>query len=206
MDRWVQPVTLEGRLVRLEPLSRDHVSGLAEVALDEAIWRWMPAAVTSLGEMEVFVEQALVEAAAERQLPFATLERASGRPVGSTRYLAIEPVHRRLEIGYTWLAPPWQRRGLNTEAKMLLLEHAFERLGAVRVEFKTDARNAPSRRALLGIGATEEGTLRRHMITAAGSRDSVYFSVIVDDWPRVRHRLSERLTMDAARPGSGGGG
>lgn len=165
----------------------------------------MPAPVSSAAEMATFVQQALAEAAAGRQVPFATVERASGRPVGSTRYLSIEPAHRRLEIGYTWLARPWQRAGFNTEAKLLMLEHAFERLGAVRVEFKTDARNERSRRALLGIGATEEGTLRRHMITAAGRRDSVYFSVIVDDWPQVRQRLAERLTMGAGAGSEGGG-
>jgi RimJ/RimL family protein N-acetyltransferase len=181
-DRWVGPVTLEGRFVRLEPLSLDHVPGLAEVGLDPEIWRWMPAPVTSVSEMRSLIEAALAEAEAGRQVPF-----------GSTRFLNIEPEHRRLEIGWTWLARPWQRTAINSEAKLLLMEHAFGQLGALRVEFKTDARNEQSRRALAGIGATEEGTLRQHMLTAAGRRDSVYFSVIADEWPQVRHRLEERL-------------
>lgn len=191
--RWVVPVTLEGRLVHLEPLSLEHVPGLAEVGLEPEIWRWMLAPVTSVSEMRSWVEAALAEAEAGRQVPFATVDRATGRPVGSTRFLNIEPDHRRLEIGWTWLARPWQRTAVNSEAKLLLLEHGFESLGALRVEFKTDARNGQSRRALAGIGATEEGTLRQHMLTAAGRRDSVYFSVIADEWLQVRRRLEERL-------------
>jgi N-acetyltransferase len=188
-DRWVRPVTLEGRQVRLEPLGSQHVAGLAEVGLDAEVWRWMPAPVRTPAEMEAFVAAAVEEMATGRQVAFATIERASGRPVGSTRYLSIEPAHRRLEIGYTWLARPWQRSGINREAKLLLLAHAFDTLGALRVEFKTDSRNDASRRALSGIGAVEEGILRRHMITAADRRDSVYFSVIVDEWPAIRARL-----------------
>jgi N-acetyltransferase len=191
--RWVQPVTLEGRFVRLEPLGPQHAASLAELGLEPEVWRWMPAPVTTPAEMGAFVEAALVEADAGRMVPFATIERSTGRAVGSTRFLSIEPAHRRLEIGFTWLARPWQRSAVNSEAKLLMLGHAFERLGALRVEFKTDSRNEQSRRALAGIGATEEGTLRRHMITAAGRRDSVYFSVIVDEWPQVRRRLEERL-------------
>ena len=177
--RWVQPVTLEGRFVRLEPLGPQHAASLAELGLEPEVWRWMPAPVTTPAEMGAFVEAALVEADAGRMVPFATIDRSTGRAVGSTRFLSIEPAHRRLEIGFTWLARPWQRSAVNSEAKLLMLGHAFERLGALRVEFKTDSRNEQSRRALAGIGATEEGTLRRHMITAAGRRDSVYFSVIV---------------------------
>ena len=191
--RWVQPVTLEGRFVRLEPLGPQHAASLAELGLEPEVWRWMPAPVTTPAEMGAFVEAALVEADAGRMVPFATIDRSTGRAVGSTRFLSIEPAHRRLEIGFTWLARPWQRSAVNSEAKLLMLGHAFERLGALRVEFKTDSRNEQSRRALAGIGATEEGTLRRHMITAAGRRDSVYFSVIVDEWPQVRRRLEERL-------------
>ncbi len=198
-DRWVQPVTLDGRFVRLEPLSLQHAEGLAEVGLDTEVWRWMPAPVTTPAEMRAFVEQALVEVESGHQIAFVQVDRASGRPVGSTRYLSIEPSHRRLEIGYTWVASGWQRTAINTEAKLLLLNHAFEALDAMRVEFKTDARNEQSRRALRGIGATEEGTMRRHMITVGGRRDSVYFSVTIDDWPTVRAHLEARL----ARRGEG---
>jgi RimJ/RimL family protein N-acetyltransferase len=133
-------------------------------------------------------------------MPFATIEAASGQVVGSTRYMSIAPHHRRLEIGNTWLAPAWQRTAINTEAKLLMLTHAFTVVGALRVEFKTDALNEKSRAALLGIGATEEGTLRRHMLTDTGRRrDSVYFSVIEEEWPRVRMHLERRLARLSAR-------
>ena len=191
--RWVAPVTLEGKAVRLEPLSLDHLADLARVGLDPAIWTWMPAVMRSVDDLRDFIAAAQAGAASGREVPFAVVERASGRAVGSTRYLNVEPAHRRLEIGYTWLAPTWQRGALNSAAKLLLLGHAFERLGALRVEFKTDSRNVRSRQALLGIGAVEEGTLRSHMDVHAGRRDSVYFSVIAEDWPQVRRHLEARL-------------
>lgn len=151
----------------------------------------------SADDLRRFITEARAAAASGRELPFAIVERAGGRAVGSTRYLNIESAHRRLEIGYTWLAPRWQRTAVNGEAKLLLLAHAFERLGALRVEFKTDSRNDASRRALLGIGATEEGTLRSHMDVHAGRRDSVYFSVIAEEWPRVRRQLESRVARRA---------
>jgi N-acetyltransferase len=200
-DRWVQPVTLEGRFVRLEPLALGHVERLAQVGLDAEIWRWMPQPVASSADMRALVEDARAETAAGRQVAFVIVERASGRPVGSTRYLSIDSVHRRLEIGWTWLARPWQRSAFNREAKLLLMAHAFDELGALRVEFKTDARNEQSRRALVGIGAVEEGTLRQHMLTFSGRRDSVYYSVIAEEWPTVCARLESRLadrTADSA--------
>jgi RimJ/RimL family protein N-acetyltransferase len=191
---WLAPLTLEGRVVRLEPLSLAHLPALAEVGLAAEIWRWMLSEPRTDADLQAWIAAALAEQAAGREVPFATVERASGRAVGSTRYLNIEPGHRRLEIGYTWLAPAWQGTALNTEAKLLLLGHAFELLGARRVEFKTDSLNERSRRALAAIGATEEGTLRNHMLTAAGrQRHSVYFSVIVEEWPRVRQQLQARL-------------
>jgi RimJ/RimL family protein N-acetyltransferase len=192
---WVEPVTLEGSVVRLEPLSLGHLAGLTEVGLDIEIWRWMLTFVQTPGEMRAYVERALAAAADGREVPFATIERASGRVVGSTRFLSIEPQFRRIEIGHTWLAPGWQRTAINTEAKLLLLEHAFNTLGALRVEFKTDSLNERSRRALLGIGAIEEGTMRNHMVTDSGRRrHSVYFSVIEEEWPQVRQRLESRLS------------
>ena len=127
-------------------------------------------------------------------MPFATVERESDRVVGSTRYLSIDAHHRRLEIGYTWIAPAWQRTAVNTEAKLLQLRHAFDSLAALRVEFKTDSLNDKSRAALRGIGAVEEGTMRNHMVTDSGRRrHSVYFSVIEEEWPRVRQHLEARL-------------
>jgi RimJ/RimL family protein N-acetyltransferase len=192
---WVEPVTLEGDYVRLEPMSLDHLAGLTQVGLDAEIWRWMPMFVQSPQDMRTLIEEALAEAEAGTMVPFTTIERATGKPVGSTRFLSIVPAHRRLEIGWTWLAPAWQHSPVNTEAKLLMLQHAFEKLGALRVEFKTDALNEKSREALLKIGATEEGILRHHMVMPGGRRrDSAYYSVIEEEWPRVHQHLESRLT------------
>lgn len=191
---WVQPVVLEGTVVRLEPLSLDHLAGLNAVGLDKDIWRWMLRDIHTPADLRSYVTTALESAAAGDEMPFATIESASGKVVGSTRYMSISAHHRRLEIGNTWLAPAWQRTAINTEAKLLMLGHAFKVLGALRVEFKTDALNEKSRAALLGIGAREEGTLRQHMLTDANRRrDSVYFSVIDAEWPTVRRHLERRL-------------
>jgi N-acetyltransferase len=191
---WVEPVVLKGTVVRLEPLSIDHLSGLISVGLDADIWRWMPVAIQSPGDMRAYIDAALAGRDSGREMPFATVEVATGRVIGGTRYLNIESAHRRLEIGYTWLAPAWQRTAANTEQKLLMLAHAFNDLGALRVEFKTDSLNDKSRAALLGIGATEEGTMRNHMITQGGRRrHSVYFSVVEEDWPRIRQHLEARL-------------
>ena len=196
---WVEPVVLEGSVVRLEPLSVEHLPGLISVGLDADIWRWMPVAIQSPGDMRNYIETALAGRDSGREMPFATVESASGRVIGGTRYLNIEPAHRRLEIGYTWLAPAWQRTAANTEQKLLMLAHAFNDLGALRVEFKTDSLNEKSRTALLGIGAVEEGTMRNHMITQGDRRrHSVYFSVIEEDWPQIRMHLEARLTRLAA--------
>lgn len=195
---WVEPVVLDGKFVRLEPLSINHVAGLTEVGLDSDIWRWMPVAVTTPTEMRALVEQALADAADGSQVPFATIERATDRVVGSTRYLNVDATNRRLEIGWTWIAPRWHRSAINTEAKLLMMRHAFETLGALRVEFKTDSLNERSRNALLGIGATEEGTLRNHMITQGGRRrHSSYYSVIEEEWPDVKKHLEARLARHA---------
>lgn len=200
-DRWVEPVTLEGRWVRLEPLSKEHLPGLVAVGLDPTLWRWTLSVIATPTDMRRLVDAALAERAAGSAMPFVIVERASGKPVGSTRYLSIEANHRRLEIGYTWVAPGWQRTPVNSEAKLLLLAHAFDQLGAIRVEFKTDSLNVQSRRALLGIGAIEEGTLRNHMISQGGRRrHSVYFSVIEEEWPRVRDHLQARLARDPRAP------
>jgi len=189
-----EPVVLEGAHVRLEPLALDQVGELAEVGLDPELWRWTHSLISSVRDVRRYVEEALDLQARGIALPFVTRERASGRLVGSTRFGNIALDHRRVEIGWTWLAAPWQRTALNTEAKYLMMRHAFERVACLRVEFKTDALNEKSRAALARIGATEEGTLRSHMITESGrSRDSVYFSVIASEWPRVKGRLEGML-------------
>lgn len=191
----IEPVTLEGRKVRLEPLTLAHLDGLAEVGLDEELWRWTTAPVRTKDEMRGYIDSALRDKAAATALPFATLDRASGRVVGSTRFLNIDVANRKAEIGATWIAPAWQRTVVNTEAKYLMLRHAFEHWGCVRVELKTDSLNERSRRAILRIGAREEGILRNHMITSTGRlRHSVYFSVVESEWPAVKLSLEEKLT------------
>jgi len=184
------PVTLEGRVVRLEPLSLDHLDGLIAVGLEPELWRLTMSRGRTPEEMREYVEQALAEQRAGSAVPFATVEHASGRVIGSTRFGNIAPSHRRVEIGWTWVAPAWQRTAVNTEAKYLMLRHAFEEWGCIRVEIKTSALNERSRRAILRIGAIEEGTLRQHLITPDGTfRDTVYFSVIDREWPAVKTRL-----------------
>jgi N-acetyltransferase len=190
----VGPVTLEGRIVRLEPLSLDHVPRLAEVALDPAIWRWTIARPQSEADLRDWAETAIRNREAGTEYPFATIEASTGRPIGSSRYMNIVLEHRRLEIGWTWLAPAWQRSGANREAKLLMLTHAFDVLGCRRVEFKTDSNNEPSRTALLGIGATFEGIFRKHMVMPGdGVRHSAWYSVIDDEWPLVKAGLDESL-------------
>jgi RimJ/RimL family protein N-acetyltransferase len=190
----VVPVTLEGRHVRLEPLAKAHVAGLAEVGLDEELWRWIPTQVRTAEEMAAYIETALEEQARGVSLPFAIVEKATGRAMGSTRYGNIDRAHHRVEIGWTWVAREWQRTAVNTEAKYLLLRHAFETLGCIRVELKTDSLNEKSRAAILRIGAQHEGIFRNHMITASGRiRHSAYYSIIDSEWPAVKARLESRL-------------
>jgi RimJ/RimL family protein N-acetyltransferase len=190
----IGPVVLEGGCVRLEPLTVEHTAGLAEVGLDGDLWKWIPVPVRTREEMRAYVQTALNEQAAGSALPFALIEKSTGRTIGSTRYGNIERTHHRLEIGWTWVAREWQRTAINTEAKYLLLRHAFETLKCMRVEFKTDSLNARSRAAILRIGAREEGTFRNHMITANGRvRHTVYFSIIDSEWPAVKAALEARL-------------
>jgi RimJ/RimL family protein N-acetyltransferase len=192
--RTLEPVVLEGSRVRLEPFTLDHVPGLAEVALDPAIWQWTLARPTSEADLRAWAEAALVGRDAGTEFPFTTIDVATGRPIGSSRYMNIVLEHRRLEIGWTWVAPAWQRTGANREAKLLMLGHAFDDLGCRRVEFKTDSLNEPSRTALLGIGATFEGIFRNHMVMPGGRmRHSAYYSVIDDEWPSVRAGLERSL-------------
>jgi RimJ/RimL family protein N-acetyltransferase len=196
----IEPVTLEGRAVRLEPLSIDHLDSLLEAAADPEIWRYMPSNCSTRDEMRKAIETALEWQRAGTALPFATVDRNSGKAIGSTRYMNIVPEHKRVEIGWTWISPAWQRSAINTEAKYLMIRNAFERLGCNRVELKTNSFNAKSRAAILRIGAKEEGTLRSHMVNPDGTlRDTVYFSVIAPEWPEVKARLEAMMER-----GSGG--
>jgi RimJ/RimL family protein N-acetyltransferase len=190
----VEPVTLEGRRVRLEPLAQGHLGALTQVGLDEELWRWIPTPVRTQEDMAAYIKTALQEQERGVSLPFAILEKAAGRAIGSTRYGSIDRVHHRVEIGWTWVARDWQRTATNTEAKYLLLRHAFETLGCLRVELKTDSLNEKSRAAILRIGAKEEGIFRNHMITSSGRiRHSVYFSIIESEWPTVKAQLKAML-------------
>jgi RimJ/RimL family protein N-acetyltransferase len=195
MRGMLDAVTLDGRFVSLVPLSIDHVDALAAVGCESSLWRWVPATIASRDDMRRYIEVALADQRRGTALPFVQVERATGTVVGSTRYGNVALEHRRLEIGWTWLGLAWQRTPVNTEAKWLLLRHAFEALGCERVELKTDALNATSRAAIQRIGGVEEGTLRRHMLTASGRwRDTVYYSIVRDEWPAVSARLLDRLS------------
>jgi RimJ/RimL family protein N-acetyltransferase len=187
-------MVLEGTRVRLEPLRADHLADLERVAFDLPIWQWTIMGPQDQAGLQRWVETALANQDAGTERPFATIDLASGRAIGSSRYMTIVPEHKRLEIGWTWVGTAFQRTGANREAKLLQLTHAFETLGANRVEFKTHARNERSRNALAGIGATFEGVFRNHTIMPDGSlRHSAYFSVIADEWPAVKAALVARL-------------
>jgi RimJ/RimL family protein N-acetyltransferase len=193
-DIAIEPVVLEGEHVRLEPLTRDHVARLIEIGAGTDIFTWYTHPVRTADDMRGFVDTALREQAAGLTVPFATVSRADGLAIGSTRFANIDRAHRRAEIGWTWIAPAWQRSAVNTEAKYLMMRHAFGVWGLNRVEFKTDSLNERSRAALLRIGAMEEGTLRNHMVTASGRlRHSVMYSVTREEWPGVRGGLERRL-------------
>src|SRR2546422_4030281 len=194
VDMVVSHTSLEGAQVRLEPLAKTHLDGLTAVGLDEELWRWIPTPVGTREEMAAYIETALSEQERSTSLPFAMVEKTTGRTIGSTRYGNIDRAHHRVEIGWTWVACQWQRTAMNTEAKYLLLRHAFETLGCMRVELKTDSLNERSRAAILRIGATEEGIFRNHMITASGRiRHTVYFSIIDSEWPAVKAGLEAKL-------------
>ncbi|MGE5335572.1 MAG: GNAT family N-acetyltransferase [Nitrososphaerota archaeon] len=187
----VRPVILANDVVKLEPLGQQHADDLYAVAREPRIWRYLPADPSgSLEEMRAWVAAALQAQESGAQVPFAIVERQSGRAIGSTRYLAISPRDRGLEIGGTWLAVEAQRTGVNTSCKYLLLCHAFEELGAVRVQLKTDSRNDISQRAIERLGAVREGVLRKHMLVLDGYiRDSVMYSILDSEWPAVKARL-----------------
>lgn len=191
------PLTLEGSVVRLEPIRNNHKELFWDVAKNdlEDIFRWIPYPMRTPEDFRRLIDTALVEQQRGESVVFATVERSSGRTIGSTRFMNIAGANRRVEIGSTWIAPPWQRTAINTEAKYLMLRHAFEVWGCIRVELKTDALNQKSRNAILRIGAKEEGTLRRHLLTWTGRvRDTVYFSILDSEWPEVKAKLEARLS------------
>lgn len=194
-DMDVQPVTLAGEFIRLEPLSvEDHLDELQANGDDSDIFTWFSQDVSSPAAMREFVLNALAAQDEGTAVPFATALTASGEAIGSTRFGNIVPEHRRVEIGWTWLTPAYQRTRANTEAKYLMLTHAFEEWDCVRVELKTDTRNTRSRDAIKRIGGREEGVLRKHMQTHQGTRDTVYYSILDEEWPGVKQDLESKLS------------
>jgi N-acetyltransferase len=194
-EPWGAAARLKGRLVVVEPLGPEHEDDLWEAARDEAVWRWLP--IERPADREAFhswLEDALARRHAGLDIPFAVVDRASGKAIGSTRYLTLRPEHRGLEIGWTWNASSAWGTGANAEAKLLLLRHAFETLDCLRVEFKTDALNERSRAALEALPARFEGIFVKHMLVRDGAvRDSAYYAITDDEWPAVRANLERRL-------------
>lgn len=191
----IRPITLTGRVVRLEPLGLEHVAGLARVGLDEQIWQYMPTGqMRTEADLRAWVEDLLARQARAEDLPFAVVSTESGQAIGATRYLNIQPFNRGLEIGGTWYGRAYQRTAVNTEAKYLLLRHAFEDLGAIRVQLKTDLRNLRSQQSIERLGAVREGVLRCNQILPGGYvRSTVYYSILAEEWPGVRARLEGML-------------
>lgn len=190
------PVVLEGTTVRLEPLRRDHEAQLWAAAKTDLadIFRWIPYSMQTPEDFGKYMDRAFAEQHAGQSIVFATVERSSGTVIGSTRFMNVDQANRRVEIGSTFLVPAWQRTGCNTEAKFLMLQHAFEVWKCIRVELKTDALNQKSRNAIMRIGAKEEGTLRQQLITYTGRfRDTIYFSILDHEWPEVKQRLQSRM-------------
>jgi N-acetyltransferase len=186
----VEPIVLESDRVRLEPMRRDHLDALFEAGRYDELWRWTSANAATRDGMSAYMGDALAAAEAGSTLPFVTIDKAAGSVVGSTRFGNIDRTNLRAEIGWTWISPPFQRTYVNSDAKYLMLRHAFDVWGCVRVELKTDVLNEKSRAAMLRLGAVEEAILRRHMLTYSGRfRDSIYYSILNDEWPAVRARL-----------------
>jgi N-acetyltransferase len=199
-------VTLEGAHVRLVPLEMDHLDGLWEVAREESLWRWIPYPIRTRDDLREYIQAALDGRAAGTSLPFAATECSTGRPIGSSRFGNIAPADYRAEIGWTWVGVPWQRSAVNSEAKLLMLDHAFGTWRCHRVEFKTDSLNEQSRAGLLGIGATFEGIFRNHMVTHTGRlRHSAWYSITDEDWPEIRRRLVARIAAGGRAGASSSG-
>lgn len=195
----IEPVTLTGTYVRLEPLLVDHIDGIMRAGAGDGIWTWLPWHLRTREDFAGWVDGVLGAQARGSQQPFATVDVATGDIVGSTSLFFVSPRDKRVEIGGTWLSPNAQRTAVNTESKLLLLTHCFETLGCIRVELKTDARNERSRAAILRIGAQFEGVMRKHMQTQGGfNRDSAYYAIVDDEWPAVKGRLEAMLARPRA--------
>ena len=188
----IEPVVLDGKRVRLEPLGENHFDGIVKAGAFDELWKWTNTSASTPETMRVYFDEALRMAQSGTALPFATIDKQSNTIIGSTRFANADKANRRVEIGWTWITPAFQRSYVNSEAKYLMLTHAFETWGCARVELKTDVLNEKSRNAMLRMGATEEGILRKHILTYSGRwRDSIYYSVLDTEWPQVRSRLAQ---------------
>jgi RimJ/RimL family protein N-acetyltransferase len=195
MKNWLKETALEGALVRLKPLQREHREDLLNAAADGELWNLWFTSVPSEKTVDSYIDFALNESSAERALPFVVFDKSTNKVIGSTRYCNATPSHRRLELGYTWYSKTYQKTGVNTECKFLLLTHAFETLNCIAVEFRTHWHNIASRNAITRLGAKQDGVLRNHQIDADGIlRDSVVFSILQEEWPAVRKSL--RFSME----------
>lgn len=192
----IEPIILEGEFVRLEPMKREHLDALCEVGMTDSIWFFTTNVMHTVEDMQRYIATAMDDAERKISLPFVTIDKKQNKIVGSTRFGNIDTKNRKTEIGWTWINPLWQRSYVNTEAKFLMLKHAFETWNCARVELKTDVLNEKSRNAILRIGAKQEGILRRHLITETGRfRDTVYFSIIDDEWQDVKENLRAKLSF-----------
>ena len=193
------PVTLDGRRVRMEPLDlARHWDGLLAIGMEPELWRWTQAIIRRPEDLRAYLDTALQEQAEGRSVPFATIDKSSGRVAGCTRFSSVDHRNRRVEIGWTWVGKPWQRSHINTEAKHLMMSHAFETWGCVRVELKTNVRNDKSRNAMKRIGCVEEGVLRKHAVNDDGVwRDTIFYSVLDTEWPAVKARLEAMMAHEA---------
>jgi RimJ/RimL family protein N-acetyltransferase len=188
----IEPVTLEGERVRLEPMRADHLDALTKAGAFEELWKWTRDFAHTPESMKKYVHEALQSAERGEAIPYVTIDKTSGRVIGSTRFANIDRANRHVEIGWTWITPEFQQTYVNSEAKYLMLTHAFEVWGCARVELKTDVLNTKSRNAMLRMGATEEGTLRKHVLAYADRwRDTIYYSVLDVEWPDVKARLAK---------------
>ena len=195
VDLWREPITLQGRIVRLEPMAVEQIPALCAAGKDKTIWQYMIYGDLSIDQnMDAWVREILRRQADGTDLPFTVFQQATGQVAGATRFMEIRPAQRGLEIGGTWYSPEFQRTGVNTECKYLMLKYAFETLGCIRVQFKADERNSRSVAAIERIGAVREGVFRNHYILPNGAfRDSLYFSILDQEWPGVKSRLEEKL-------------
>ena len=186
----VKPVTLDGSRVRLEPMRADHLEGLTKAGAYEELWKWTRTFAHTPESMKEYADEALREAEKGAALPFVTIDKASNRVIGSTRFANFDRDNEHVEIGWTWITPEFQRTFANSEVKYLQLTHAFEVWKVARVELKTDVLNSKSRNAMLRMGATEEGALRKHILCYGNRwRDTIYYSVLDTEWPQVKARL-----------------